>query len=155
MARIISLGCEVSEAYRRYAAVHSALFGIPSFRQVFNTLTGRRLRRAYTEHQRVLVELLGQLEALERQIGTVERREKPVRGSEEMHRVLLEYIHALVKVIAGLAAMCEHLMHDEQAYRAVDGTAGSRFNRDRVGYDYALHDLERLGTKLNHLFSTY
>lgn len=154
MAKIIRLGCEVADVYRQYAAVHSDLFGVSSFRLVKNLLTGRG-RRSYVEYHRDLAELGGRLEDLESQISGCNRSDLSFRRAEELQAMMLKYSAALAKVIAGLNGICEHLARDEQGYRQVDTSGRSRFNQDKVRYDYALSELENLGNKLNRLFASY
>ncbi len=154
MSKIISLGVEVADIHRRYSTIHGALFGASSFRMVIDVLSGKG-GRAYAKYHQTLVELLGLLEDLELRVKECGRKEGPSRGADELRKVLLEYSAALVKVIAGLAGICQRLEQDEQGYRRVDSTGRSRFNRDKVNYDYALSDLENLGNKLNRLFSSY
>ncbi len=154
MAKIISLGCEVAGVHQRYAAIHSALFGAASFRLLISALTGRA-RQNFARHHRALVDLLGRLEDLEQGIINIDHSERATRGADELQDVLLSYIRALLKVISGLAGMCGQLEYDEQAYRDVDASGSSRFNHDKVQYEYALHELERWGSRLNRLFSSY
>ncbi len=154
MAKIISLGCEVADIHKRYAAIHSALFGIASFRLLICALTGRG-RQNFERHHRALVDLLDKLEDLEQRIINIDRSERATRGADELQKVLRGYVRALFKVIAGLAGICGQLEHDEQAYRDVNTSGSSCFNRDKVQYEYALYELERLGSRLNRLFSTY
>ncbi len=154
MAKIISLGCEVADVHRRYAAIHSALFGLASLRLLVHALTGRGQRNFGMQHQ-ALVGLLDELEDLERRVLNTDRSERATRGADELQAVLLDYIRVLFKVVAGLASICGQLEHDEPAYREVNANGGSSFNRDKVEYDYALNELERVGTRLNRLFSSY
>ncbi len=154
MAKIISRGCEVADVRQSDAAIHSALFGAASFRLLINALTGRG-RQNFERQHRALVDLLGELEDLEREIINIDRSERATRGADELQTVLLSYIRALFKVIAGLAGICGQLEYDEQAYRDVNASGSSRFNRDKVQYEYALHELERWGSRLNRLFSSY
>lgn len=154
MAKIISLGCEVADIYRRYTAVHGALFGVSSLRLVKNALIGKR-RFPYAEYQTTLEELLGLLDDVERQISGCERSDLSFRRAEELQGMMLKYTAALAQVIAGLAGICRNLAQDEQAYRRADATGRSRFTQDKVDYDYALSELDNQGHKLNRLFSSY
>ncbi len=154
MARIISLGLEVAEVHRRYAEIHGALFGAASFRLILQTLRGQG-RKAFAEHHRSLVELLGLLEDLESRVEACEKSEQSSRGAHELRQTLLDYSAALIKVISGLAAICRNLERDEDGYRQTDEQGRSRFNQDKIRYDYAISELETLGGKLNRLFSSY
>ena len=61
----------------------------------------------------------------------------------------------LREVIEELREICKRLVDDEPDYRYVPDGELSRFNRDKVKYDDRKSQLERLGTRLNKLFSTY
>ena len=154
MAKIIRLGCEVADVYRRYTVVHSDLFSASALRLLKNALTGKG-RLAYADYRHTLAELLALLEDLERRIVGCDRSDLSFRRAEELQEIMLKYTAALAKVIAGLAGICNNLAQDEQGYREVDTAGQSRFNQDKVSYDYALSELENLGNKLNRLFSSY
>jgi hypothetical protein len=154
MARIITLGLEAAEMHRRYSAIHGALFGASSFRLLIQTLRGRG-REAFAGYRHDLVELLGQLEELEYSIETCEKNEQSTRGAYALQQTLLDYCASLAKVIAGLAGICHNLEKDEARYRQTDEQGRSRFNQDKIRYDYAISELENLGVKLNRLFSSY
>lgn len=154
MAKIITLGLEVAEIHRRYAGIHGTLFGASSFRLVIKALSGKG-GEAYGKNHQALVELLGLLEDLKRRISECGQHDRSVRGAHELQKALLDYCAALAKVIADLAGICHNLQQDESGYRAVDRAVHSRFNQDKVNYDYALSDLENQGGRLNRLFSSY
>jgi hypothetical protein len=154
MAKIITLGLEVADVHRRYSAVHGSLFGASSFRLVIDALRGRG-HEGYVNSHRTLVALLDLLQGLEQGIEACEPLGKTTRGTQDLQRVLLDYCAALAQVIAGLAGICHNLAQDEPGYRQIDAGGRSRFSRDKVNYDYALGDLEKLGNKLNRLFAAY
>ena len=138
----------------RYEKVHSMLFGMSSYRLLLSSLTGR-VQHEYAAHLEALNGLLEELEELERQVLEAQREERSTRAPVQLRGVLLDYIKALHKVVGILAGICSQLQHDEEAYRKLDENGQSDFNSDRVSYDFALRDLELLGTKMNRLFSTY
>ena len=69
--------------------------------------------------------------------------------------MLLEYTGVLSKAIASLGDIFVNLEQDESAYRAPGSDGRSRFTRDKLEYDHLISELERLGTRLNKLFSNY
>ena len=154
MAKIISLGCEVADIYRRYASVHGALFGLSSFRVLKNALAGKR-RDTYEEHLATLEELRGLLMDVERRISECGRSDLSFRRAEELRDMMLSYTATLTRVVAELSGICTNLARDERSYRNVDAVGLSRFNQDKISYDRALSQLENQGTKLNRLFSSY
>jgi hypothetical protein len=154
MARIITLGCEVADVYRRYAKIHSALFGASSYRLVVSALV-RRGGYTYGKYVRSLDELRGRISRLEEDISGIGNDELSSRGAGELHRALLEYTRVLTLTIAGLTEMCRRLAENEKGYRNVAADGRSRFIQDKIGYDHAISELERVGLRLNKLFSTY
>jgi hypothetical protein len=154
MARIITLGCQVADVHHRYEKVHSMLFGMSSYRLLLSSLTGR-VRLEYAGHIETLNGLQDELEELEGEVLDAQREERSTRAPVQLRGALLAYIKALHKVISLLAGICRHLQDDEQAYRQLDQNGQSAFNSDKVSYDFALRDLELLGTKMNRLFATY
>jgi hypothetical protein len=154
MARIISLGCEVAHVHGRYSAIHRALFGVSSYRLVVASLTGREVK-IYREYERTLDELEGELAKLTTNITAIGEHEKRVRSAEQVHTTLLEYIQTLRDVIRSLGSIYHKLGEDEKGYRSDPGEGPSQFNQDKIGYDHSRQQLERVGTRINKLFSTY
>ena len=154
MAKIISLGCDVAEIYRCYADVHSALFGAKSYHLIVEAFT-RKEGYAYANCECSLGELQDRLTGLETDISELGENELSSRAAADLRRVLLDYIQSLRVVIVRLKEICRHLVEDERGYREASATGHSRFNRDKVDYDHSIRQLERTGTQLNKLFSSY
>lgn len=154
MAKIISLGCDVAEIYRRYSNVHSGLFGAKSLRLIADALTHKE-GYAYVNCERSLEELLDRLAGLEADISELEENELSSRAASDIRQALLEYTQSLQVVIVRLKGICHQLVEDERGYRGASAIGHSRFNRDKVDYDHCLQHLERTGTRLNKLFSSY
>lgn len=154
MAKIIKYGCEVAEAHRQYAQVHASMFGASSFRSTIDSLLGRG-EKAYMDRQAQLLNLILSLRKIQDEISNCARDERTSRGSEQLQEVLCEYVDALISVIRKLSSICENLATQDRQYRELDSSGHSRFNQDKVEYEYAMSKLEYLGNKLNRLFSTY
>lgn len=154
MAKIIQLACELAEVHRRYAEVHSDLFGVSSFRLAINALTGRG-RWRYSEYRSTLSGLLQRLADLGTQIADCGASERTSRGAEELQRVMLRYVEALERVIRELSNINDHLAGNEQDYRQADDSGVSPLNRDKAEYARTVSEMEYLGNQLNRLFSTY
>ena len=154
MARIIDLACAIANVHHHYHEIHGALFGAASFHLIIDALFGRR-RHAYREFSNTLEKLHAELRALQAQLADLEQDE-PARGTErELRPMLLEYTRALGAAIAELRNIFLNLEQDEAAYRDSASDGRSRFTRDKLHYDHLLSELERLGTRLNKLFSNY
>lgn len=154
MSGLIDLGCRVADVHHRYHEIHGALFGAGSFGLVINALLGRR-RRAYREFSTTLQDLEAELAALEAQIAELAPAASR-RGTErELQQIMLEYTQALGKAVVALGTIFANLEQDESAYRDAGPDGRSRFTGDKLDYDHMLLDLERLGTRLNRLFSNY
>jgi hypothetical protein len=154
VSKVIDLGCRVADVHHRYQEIHGALFGAASFRLIIDALRGRR-RHAYNEFSRTLNGLQDELVTLETQVRD-QAQGIPAKGADrELTQVLLEYTRVLAKAITGLETIFVNLEQDESAYRETGSDGRSRFTRDKLGYDHILLELERLGTRLNKLFSNY
>lgn len=154
MSRLIDLGCRVADVHHRYHTVHSAVFGAASLRLVLDAILGRR-RQTYQVHAETLKALRGDLAKLDTEVAVLVE-EGAVKATErEVQHVLLDYVRALDKAVAGLLVIFENLQHDESAYRDTGADGRSGFTRDKLGYDRSLSELERLGTRLNRLFASY
>jgi hypothetical protein len=154
VSKIIDLGCRVADVHHRYQAIHDALFGAASLRLIFDALRGRR-RRAYKDFALSLEGLQEELISLRAQTSDL-AGETPAKVTDrELQRLLLEYSEALRKAITALDLIFTRLEQNESAYREVDADGRSGFTRDKVQYDHLLLDLERLGGRLNRLFSNY
>ncbi|MCU7848192.1 MAG: hypothetical protein KZQ89_09350 [Candidatus Thiodiazotropha sp. (ex Lucinoma kastoroae)] len=151
MSNLINLGCDVSDVHRRYAEIHGALFGITSYRMVIYALKGES-RSMYSDYER---RLKGLEEELAEHISSIKNTDLPLRNSADLHDSLIEYTRILSQVISGLKSICSQLKDEEDDYRSSADNGQSRFLQDKVKYDYSIRELERIGTKLNKLFSTY
>jgi len=154
VSRVIDLGCRIADVHHRYHEIHGALFGAASFRLVIDAMRGRR-RRAYAAFSETLQGLQNELAALESQVADLGLGETVKAADHELQQVLLEYMRVLSEAIAGLDTIFVNLEQDESAYRDTGDDGRSRFTRDKLHYDHVLLELERLGTRLNRLFSTY
>ena len=154
MSELIKLGCTVADVYHRYHEIHGALFGASYFRRMIDAIRGRR-ERTYTQFTQTLNELQGELAALESQISDPEKN-APVTGADrELRQALLEYTRYLNRAVNGLENICANLEQDEVAYRRLRADGRSRFTADKLNYDHRLSELERLGTRLEKLFTNY
>ncbi|MCM8857040.1 MAG: hypothetical protein LC541_15880 [Candidatus Thiodiazotropha sp.] len=151
MSNLINLGCDVSDVHRRYAEIHGALFGITSYRMVIYALKGES-RSMYSDYEH---RLKGLEEELAEHISSIKNTDLPLRNSADLHDSLIEYTRILSQVISGLKSICSQLKDEEDEYRSSADNGQSRFLQDKVKYDYSIRELERIGTKLNKLFSTY
>ncbi|MCU7879073.1 MAG: hypothetical protein KZQ84_20210 [Candidatus Thiodiazotropha sp. (ex Lucinoma borealis)] len=151
MSNLINLGCDVSDVHRRYAEIHGALFGITSYRMVIYALKGES-RSMYSDYEH---RLKGLEEELAEHISSIKNTDLPLRNSADLHDSLIEYTRILSQVISGLKSICSQLKDEEDDYRSSADNGQSRFLQDKVQYDYSIRELERIGTKLNKLFSTY
>ncbi len=147
MTAIVDLGCQVANLHHRYAAVHDSLFGASS------AIKGTE-RRTYADYGQGLAQLGQELARLGPQIAGQTsapggHRVEPLRDA------LLDYTQSLSRVVTALQAMCGRLAEDAAGYRKSPPQGQSAFNRDKVEYDYALREMERLGTRLNKLFASF
>jgi hypothetical protein len=154
MSRLIDVGCRVAAAHHRYHQVHGALFGAASFRLIIDVLSGRR-RQAYRQHLETLAGVRRDLAAFKTEIAMLDQAGPPKSGEREIQRVLLDYTSVLDRAIVGLSEILGNLERDESAYRETGSDGRSGFTRDKLRYDHSLLELERLGTRLNRLFSNY
>ena len=154
MAKIISLGCEVADIHRRYSAINDALFGASSYRLVIHAMTGR-MDATYRKYEHSLEELRTELSTLEGSILDAGKKERAPRAAEQLPQALIEYTRLLREVIDSLTVICQKLMEDDKGYREVSDAGGSPFSQDKIRYDYSIRQLERLGSRLNKLFSSY
>lgn len=154
MSQLINLGCKVAGVHHRYDEIHGTLFGASSFRLLVDALLGRR-RRAYHKSSGALAELRSELAELEAQVADPTQA-VPVTGVDrEVQQVLLEYSQTLDDTMAGLETIFAKLEKDEASYREPGSDDRSEFTVDKLHYDHLLSELERLGTRLNKLFSNY
>lgn len=151
---IIDVGCRVADAHHRYQEVHNSLFGVASFRLLLDVMRGSRQRR-YAEHVQTLNDLSDELKGLTSQIGAVTLASDARVFDRELREVLLAYTQALHETVAGLEVILQGLRDDESAYRNVGSDGRSSFTRDKLHYDHLLLGMERLGARLNRLFSRY
>ena len=130
------------------------MFGAASFRLIIDALRGRR-RPAYRKYAETLARLREELARQEPEVIAL-AGEGPVKATErEARQALLDYLRALDRAIAALLLIFENLQQDEAAYRNAGIDGRSRFSDDKRQYDHDLSELERLGTRLNRLFSSY
>lgn len=154
MSELIKLGCTVADVYHRYHDIHGALFGASYFRRMADALRGRR-QRTYGKSSLSLKALQEELEQLEPQIADPQQDRSTTGADRELRKTLLEYTQAVRQSVIGLEQICVHLDQDEAAYRALGPDGRSRFTADKLDYDHRLSELERLGTRLERLFSHY
>ncbi|MCU7905866.1 MAG: hypothetical protein KZQ76_08400 [Candidatus Thiodiazotropha sp. (ex Epidulcina cf. delphinae)] len=154
MTNLINLGCGVSDIHRRYAEIHKALFGVSSYRMILYALQGK-IRSVYSDYEHRLDDLQGELAELERQIHDVSDSDLPMRSTADLYECLTKYTGTLRQVIAELKSICSFFKNKDKAYQDSSDADQSRLNRDKVAYDYSIRELERLGTKLNKLFSGF
>ena len=117
-------------------------------------MLGRR-RRTYQGHAQTLTALRADLANLDTEVAVLVEQGAAKATEREILHVLLDYVRALDKAVAGLLVIFENLQHDESAYRDTGADGPSGFTRDKLGYDRSLTELERLGTRLNRLFASY
>jgi len=121
---------------------------------IIDTLRRRR-QRVYHDHAQALAGLRAELAGHEQAIIDLVE-DGPMKATDrEIHRVLLAYLRALDRAIHALFAIFENLQQDENDYRNVGADGHSRFSRDKRLYDRHLSELERLGTRLNRLFTSF
>ena len=154
MSNLINLGCKVADVHHRYDEIHGALFGASSLRLLLDAMLGKR-RRVYKRSSQTLNGLNEELSALVSQIADPAQIAPATGANRELQQVLLDYTRALGKTTRGLQAIFENLEHDEAGYRDSGSDGRSRFTQDKLHYDHLLSELERLGTRLNKLFSNY
>ncbi|MFI0374893.1 MAG: hypothetical protein ACH253_01860 [Candidatus Thiodiazotropha sp.] len=154
MSKIINLGCSVSDIHRQYAEIHGALFGITSYRMILCALKGKT-NSLYSDYEQRLNTLQDELAGLVEQISSVAEDDLPLRNAAELQQTLIDYTQTLKQAISQLRSICGYLKSDEEDYRSTKESDQPTFSRDKVDYDYTIRELERIGTKLNKLFSTY
>ncbi|MCG7910872.1 MAG: hypothetical protein JAY82_13990 [Candidatus Thiodiazotropha taylori] len=154
MSKVIDLGCSVSDIHRRYAEIHGALFGITSYRLILFSLKGKT-DSLYSDYEERLNTLQDELTGLLEQINGVDEDDLPLRNAAGLHQTLIDYTETLNQAISQLRSICGCLKRDEADYRSTNEGGQSKFNQDKVDYDYTIRELERIGTKLNKLFSSY
>lgn len=155
MPNLINQGCKVADIYHRYDEIHGALFGASYLRLLADKLRGKP-RPGYRKFLLSLSGLQDELDTIESEIKDPETN-TPVTGADrELRQALLEYTRYLKLAINGLENICEKLEQDETAYRALRQDDGrSSFTADKLDYDHLLSELERLGTRMDRLFSNY
>ncbi|MCG7952716.1 MAG: hypothetical protein N0E56_16070 [Candidatus Thiodiazotropha endolucinida] len=154
MSKIINLGCSVSDVHRRYAEIHGALFGLTSYRMILYALKGKT-SSLYSDYELRLNTLQDELTGLVEQINRVDEDDLPLRNTAKLQQTLIDYTQTLNRAISQLRSICGHLNNNEENYRSTNESGQPTFNQDKVDYDYTIRELERIGTKLNKLFSTY
>ena len=102
-----------------------------------------------------LADLERELAALRADIKAMGSLERSLRYPEALRQTLLRYIEALLAAMARLRGISHSLSEETGDYRRTGSNAPSRFQRDKVEYDYAIRELETLGSKLSRLFSSY
>jgi len=154
MSELIRLGCAVADVYHRYHEIHGAAIGGSYIRRMMETLRGQR-EESYNKYIHVLQSQREELIRLEAQIADP-RQQTPVTGADrELRRALLEYTGALIDAVGRLGNICTQVRQDEASYRALGEDGRSSFTRDKLDYDQMLSELERVGTRLEKLFSNY
>ena len=153
MDSIVNLGCKIADIHHQYAAIHRALFGASSFRLVIAAMMGRTAR-AYREYRQTLDKLQTQLSVLAAEVPMADAG-AAAHHAEHMRIVLSEYVATLDSAIVSLRSMCTQLLQDEDSYRAAPEDGQSAFNQDKIHYDRVLLHLEKLGRRLNQLFSWF
>jgi hypothetical protein len=154
VTKLIYLGIEVADVHRRYARIHGLLFGLGSYRLLLDVLSGRP-GTTYRKARRALNAVECKLESLQVEVVAVSDADCPTRGGTYLRDTLVEYGSTLGETIRELRQMCKNLADDEPEYRHCPDAGLSRFNQDQAKYDDCKSRLERLGTLLNRLFSTY
>ena len=110
---------------------------------------------AYGKHEQTLDELDSALVRLADDISTIKDEEKRVRSADQMCTTLLEYTHILREVISNLSIICQKLGTGEKAYRKDSGESLSPYTQDKTRYDQSRQRLQRVGSQITKLFSTY
>ena len=154
MSELIRLGCAVADVYHRYHEIHGALFGASYVRRMIDALRGQR-GDTYSKYALSLRQQREELVKLEPQIANP-RQQTPVTGADrELRRALLEYTGALIDAVGQLTDICLQMEQDEATYRLLGPDGRSPFTRAKLEYDRLLSELERVGTRLEKLFSNY
>ncbi len=154
MSELIRLGCSVADVYHRYHEIHGALFGASYVRRMIESLRGHK-GETYGKYALSLREQREQLVKLEPQIANP-KQQAPVTGADrELRRALLEYTGALIDAVGRLTEICVQMEQNEATYRSLGPEGRSSFTRDKLEYDQLLSELERVGTRLEKLFSNY
>ncbi len=154
VTKLITLGVELAGIHRPYARIHSSIFGKASYRLILDAVTGRQ-GTTYRKAVQALSVVDSEIDGLMAEISAVSEADCPTRGGVYLRDTLGEYGSTLRETIRELRQICENLADDEPDYRQVVGGEFSRFSQDKVKYDDRKTQLERLGTRLNKLFSTY
>ena len=153
MSELIKIGCSVADVYHRYQEIHKTLFGTSYLRRFMDVLRGNRL--VYGKHLDSLQQFQMELATLEQQIADPNRVTLTTGADRELRNALSGYTRALAKSVEELRVICSGLEQDEVAYRKLGEDGRSRFTADKLIYDQRLLELERLGTRLEKLFSNY
>ena len=154
MSDLIKQSCAVADVYHRYHEIHKAQFGASNLRRMIDTLRGKR-EHGYAQSSQILSGLREELAGLESQISDPVKN-APVTGADrELRKALLEYARYLDRAIKGLQNICGNREQDDGAYRRLNADGRSRFSADKLDYDHLLSELERMGTRLEKLFSSY
>ena len=153
MASIVSLGYGVAEIHRQYAAIHGALFGAASFRLAIIAMTGRSTK-TYRDYVQTLEQLQTRLSGFAAEVPIADVVTAADQAGQ-LRGALSEYIATLDIAIADLKGICTQMLQDEDGYRAIPKGEQSAFNRDKIHYDRVLLRLEKLGGRLNRLFSRF
>jgi hypothetical protein len=154
MARIISLGYKVADIHQRYSTIHSALFGVSSYRMAIRALIGKSPIRHDSLAQQLLA-LRAELAELTQQVTDCASNEPMKQGSDLLPAALSEYMRALDDVMQRLINLCGHLQQGAENQEQNGAYRASSFNQEKIGYDHALSQLEHIGLKLNKLFASY
>jgi hypothetical protein len=153
MASIVSLGYGVAEIHHQYAAIHGALFGAASFRLAIIAMTGRSTK-TYRDYVQTLEQLQARLSGFAAEVPIADVVTAADQAGQ-LRGALSEYIATLDIAIADLKGICTQMLQDEDGYRAIPKGEQSAFNRDKIHYDRVLLRLEKLGGRLNRLFSRF
>lgn len=153
MASIVSLGYGVAEIHHQYAAIHGALFGAASFRLAVIAMTGRSTK-TYRDYVQTLEQLQTRLSGFAAEVPIADVVTAADQAGQ-LRGALSEYIATLDIAIADLKGICTQMLQDEDGYRAIPKGEQSAFNRDKIHYDRVLLRLEKLGGRLNRLFSRF
>lgn len=153
MASIVSLGYGVAEIHHQYAAIHGALFGAASFRLAIIAMTGRSTK-TYRDYVQTLEQLQTRLSGFAAEVPIADVVTAADQAGQ-LRGALSEYIATLDIAIADLKGICTQMLQDEDGYRAIPKGEQSAFNRDKIHYDRVLLRLEKLGGRLNRLFSRF
>jgi hypothetical protein len=96
-----------------------------------------------------------ELLALQVDIGAIEPVEMAQRHREELQSALQGYVRGLLDAMERLEGISQGLSEGGDGYRQVDDSGHSRLQQDKIEYDYAIRELETLGSRLSQLFSSY